>query len=240
MVGPVDVRMDLDDPVNCGALEAGPQVRKKGHTMNLVLLGAPGAGKGTMAELLVQDYGYAHISTGDILRAAVKKGTELGLEAKKYMDAGELVPDSVVIGLVSDRLTEPDTQDGFILDGFPRTIPQAEALTDELAKLDRPIDAAIAINVSKEVIVKRLTSRRCCRQCGKIGSVADEVCPDCGGEMYQRDDDKEEVILNRLEVYHENTAPLIDYYRDQGLLVEIDADDGILAVYDSMKRAINL
>lgn len=208
--------------------------------MNLVLLGAPGAGKGTMAELLVQDYGFAHISTGDILRAAVKNGTELGMEAKKYMDAGELVPDSLVISLMKERLEEPDAQKGFILDGFPRTIPQAEALDEELAQLDRPIDAAVAINVSKEVVVNRLTSRRCCKQCGKIGSVADEVCPECGGEMYQRDDDKEEVILNRLEVYQENTAPLIDYYRNQDLLVEIDADEGIAAVYDSMKRAVNL
>lgn len=208
--------------------------------MNLVLLGAPGAGKGTMAELLVQDYGFAHISTGDILRAAVKNGTELGMKAKKYMDAGELVPDSLVISLMKERLEEPDAQKGFILDGFPRTIPQAEALDEELAQLDRPIDAAVAINVSKEVVVNRLTSRRCCKQCGKIGSVADEVCPECGGEMYQRDDDKEEVILNRLEVYQENTAPLIDYYRNQDLLVEIDADEGIAAVYDSMKRAVNL
>ncbi len=208
--------------------------------MNLVLLGAPGAGKGTQAKMLVEEFGYAHISTGDILRAAVKNETELGLEAKKYMDAGDLVPDSVVIGLVAERLTEPDTQKGFILDGFPRTIPQAMALSEELAKLDRKLDAAVAVNVDFEEIVKRLTSRRCCKSCGKIGSVADAVCPDCGGEMFQRDDDKEDVIRNRLDVYEKNTAPLIDYYRGADLLVEIESKGDPKEVYASVKQAINL
>lgn len=208
--------------------------------MNLVLLGAPGAGKGTQAKMLVDEFGYAHISTGDILRAAVKNQTELGLEAKKYMDAGDLVPDSVVIGLVAERLKKPDTQKGFILDGFPRTIPQAMALSDELNKLGKKLDAALAVNVDFEEIVQRLTSRRCCKACGKIGTVSDSTCPDCGGEMFQRDDDKEDVIRNRLDVYEKNTAPLIDYYRGADLLVEIDSKGEPKEVYSLVKQAINL
>ncbi len=208
--------------------------------MNLVLLGAPGAGKGTQAAKLVAEYGYAHISTGDILRSAVKNETPLGLEAKKYMDAGDLVPDSVVIGLVSERLTEPDTQEGFILDGFPRTIPQAMALTEELKKLERGLDCAIAVVVDPEVITKRLSSRRCCKECGYIGSVANESCPKCDGEMYQRDDDREEAIRNRLDVYEKSTAPLIDYYRGANLLAEIDGDKDPEQVYSDIKQAIGL
>ncbi|MCR5846200.1 MAG: adenylate kinase [bacterium] len=208
--------------------------------MNLVLLGAPGAGKGTQSDLLIEEFGYAHISTGDILRAAVKAGTELGLEAKKYMDAGDLVPDSVVIGLVADRLTQEDTLDGFILDGFPRTIAQAAALADELEKLGRPLDAAVAIDVDYEVIVKRLSSRRCCRDCGYIGNVADESCPKCGGEMFQRDDDQEDVIRNRLAVYDKSTKPLIDFYSEAGILITIDGDKDPKIVYDDVKQALGL
>lgn len=208
--------------------------------MNLVLLGAPGAGKGTQAAMLVEEFGYAHISTGDILRAAVKNQTPLGLEAKKYMDAGDLVPDSVVIGLVAERLTEKDTEAGFILDGFPRTIPQAMALAEELEKLGRALDAALAVNVDFDVIVKRLTSRRCCKACGHIGSVADSVCPECGGEMFQRDDDTEAVIRNRLDVYEKSTAPLVDYYRGSDLLVEIDGDKDPKLVYVDVKNALGL
>jgi len=206
--------------------------------MNIVLLGAPGAGKGTQAEKLVAEFNLAHISTGDILRAAVKAGTPLGLEAKSYMDAGELVPDSVVIGLVKERLQEPDTEQGFILDGFPRTTAQAVALASELAELGRAIDAAIAVVVEPEVIVERLTSRRLCRACGHIGTAADAVCPACGGEMYQRDDDKPETVRNRLDVYAKSTAPLIDYYRGADLLKEIDGDRGIDAVYADVKLAL--
>ena len=154
--------------------------------MNIVLLGAPGAGKGTQAAKLVEKYGFAHISTGDMLRAAVKNQTPLGLEAKKYMDAGDLVPDEVVIGLVKERLQDADTADGFILDGFPRTSTQAVALDSELSSLERPLDAALLVDVDKEVIIKRLTSRRMCRDCGYIGSDADATCPKCNGEMYQR------------------------------------------------------
>ena len=206
--------------------------------MNIVLLGGPGAGKGTQAAKLVEEFKTPHISTGDMLRAAVKAGTPLGKKAKTYMDAGELVPDDVIIGLVIDRLQEPDTDAGFILDGFPRTSAQAVALDAELGKLERPLDAALLIDVDPEVIVKRLCSRRMCRECGFIGSEADAVCPKCGGEMYQRDDDNETTVRNRLEVYATSTAPLIDYYRGSELLVSIDGDRDPDEVYADVKKAL--
>ncbi|MBO4353270.1 MAG: adenylate kinase [Eggerthellaceae bacterium] len=208
--------------------------------MNIVLLGAPGAGKGTQAAKLVEEFATPHISTGDMLRAAVAAGTELGKQAKSYMDAGELVPDDVIIGLVGDRLQEPDAEVGFILDGFPRTTAQAVALDAKLAELDRPLDAALLIDVDAEVIIKRLTSRRMCRACGYIGSAADEVCPKCGGEMYQRDDDNEATVRNRLDVYEKSTSPLIDYYRGKELLVAIDGDRNPDEVYADVKSALNL
>lgn len=208
--------------------------------MNIVLLGAPGAGKGTQAALLVEKYGTPHISTGDMLRAAVKGGTELGRKAKTYMDAGELVPDDVIIGLVTERLQNPDTEKGFILDGFPRTSAQAVALDAELSKLERPLDAALLIDVDAEVIVKRLTSRRMCKECGYIGSVADASCPKCGGEMYQRDDDNEATVRNRLDVYQKSTSPLIDYYRGCELLVAIDGDRDPQVVFADVEKALNL
>lgn len=208
--------------------------------MNIVLLGAPGAGKGTQAARLVEEFGVAHISTGDILRAAVKAGTSLGLEAKSYMDAGELVPDSVVIGLVKDRLAEDDAQKGFILDGFPRTSVQAVALDGELSAMDRQIDAAVAVDVDPEVIVRRLTNRRMCRSCGFIGTAEDVSCSRCGGEMYQRDDDNETTVRNRLEVYTHSTTPLIDYYRGKGLLMQIDGDRPVGEVYADVKQALHI
>lgn len=208
--------------------------------MNIVLLGAPGAGKGTQAAKLVEKYHMPHISTGDILRAAVKNQTELGLEAKKYMDAGDLVPDELVIGLVKERLQDEDTQAGFILDGFPRTSMQAVALDSELAELNRPLDAAVLVDVDKEVIIKRLTSRRMCRDCGYIGTDKDTVCPKCGGEMYQRDDDNEATVRNRLDVYESSTAPLIDYYRGCDLLVTIDGDQDPEVVFDEIQKALHL
>lgn len=208
--------------------------------MNIVLLGAPGAGKGTQAAKLVEKYGYAHISTGDMLRAAVKNQTPLGLEAKKYMDAGDLVPDEVVIGLVKERLQDPDIEQGFILDGFPRTSTQAVALDSELASLDRALNAALLVDVDKEVIIKRLTSRRMCRDCGHIGSEADATCPKCNGEMYQRDDDNEATVRNRLDVYESSTAPLIDYYRGCDLLVEIDGDRAPEEVFASVEEALDI
>ncbi len=196
--------------------------------MNIVLLGAPGAGKGTQAAKIIEAYGVAHISTGDILRAAVAAGTPLGLEAKRYMDAGELVPDSVVIGLVKSRLLEDDTANGFILDGFPRTTAQAEALDEELDALGKRIEAAVAIIVDPEVIVGRLTSRRTCRACGRITSVSEGVtCSACGGELYQRDDDNETT-----------TAPLIDYYRGRGILREIDGDRPVDEVWADVRSAL--
>lgn len=208
--------------------------------MNIVLLGAPGAGKGTQAAKLVEKYGFAHISTGDMLRAAVKNQTPLGLEAKKYMDAGDLVPDEVVIGLVKERLQDEDTANGFILDGFPRTSTQAVALDSELSTLERPLDAALLVDVKKEVIVKRLTSRRMCRECGYIGADADAKCPKCGGEMYQRDDDNEATVRNRLDVYESSTAPLIDYYRGCDLLKEIDGDRDPQVVFDAIVSELGL
>ena len=208
--------------------------------MNIVLLGGPGAGKGTQAAKLVEEFKTPHISTGDMLRAAVKAGTELGKKAKSYMDAGELVPDDVIIGLVIDRLQEPDTDAGFILDGFPRTSAQAVALDAELGKLERPLDAALLIDVDPEVIVKRLCSRRMCRDCGFIGSEADTACPKCGGEMYQRDDDNEATVRNRLDVYEKSTSPLIDYYRGSELLVSIDGDRDPEVVYADVKEALSL
>ncbi len=174
--------------------------------MNIVLLGAPGAGKGTQAAKLVEEFGTPHISTGDMLRAAVKAGTELGKKAKSFMDAGDLVPDDVIIGLVTERLGEPDTEK----------------------------------DVDSEVIVKRLTSRRMCKDCGYIGSEADAQCPKCGGEMYQRDDDNEATVRNRLDVYEKSTSPLIDYYRGCDLLVSIDGDRDPNVVYADVKKALEL
>lgn len=193
--------------------------------MNIVLLGAPGAGKGTQAAKLVEKYGFCHISTGDILRAAVKDKTPLGIKAKGYMDAGDLVPDDLIIDLMKERMQAPDTAKGVLLDGFPRTTTQAVALDSMLATLERPLDAALLIDVDSEVIVGRLTSRRMCRTCGYIGTAADGAsCPKCGGEMYQRDDDNEATVRNRLDVYEKSTAPLIDYYRGCDLLLSVDGD----------------
>lgn len=207
--------------------------------MNIVLLGAPGAGKGTQAKLMTETYGIPQISTGDILRAAVANGTALGMEAKKFMDAGDLVPDSVVIGLVKDRLTESDTEQGFIVDGFPRTVAQAEALDTELASMGKAIEAAVAVDVDPEVIVARLTARRTCRDCGAITSVAaGDACPACGGELYQRDDDNETTVRNRLAVYARSTAPLVEYYRGKGVLHEIDGDRPVDAVFADVRAAL--
>lgn len=212
--------------------------------MNIVLLGAPGAGKGTQAEKIIETWGLPHISTGDILRKAVADGTPLGVQAKKFMDAGELVPDVVVIGLVKSRLQEPDAEKGFILDGFPRTEEQAEALDRELATLERDIDAAISIDVDRDVIVRRLTSRRTCRSCGKIHSLISDppadsaVCDACGGDLYQRDDDTEATVRNRLSVYDRSTAPLVEYYRSKGVLHTVDGDRPMDDVFGDVREII--
>ncbi|GAV30719.1 adenylate monophosphate kinase [Coriobacteriaceae bacterium EMTCatB1] len=208
--------------------------------MNLMLLGAPGAGKGTQAAKLVEKYGLAHISTGDILRAAVAAGTPLGMTAKSYMDKGELVPDLVVIGLVKARLQEPDTAAGFILDGFPRTVAQADALGTELEALGKQLDAVISIEVDRAALIDRLTARRTCKQCGAIYNVlaqpetASGVCPACGGELYQRDDDTVETVSNRLAVYERSTAPLIEYYGKKGLLRRVDGNKAVDEVFSQI------
>ena len=208
--------------------------------MNIVLLGAPGAGKGTQAAKLVEEFATPHISTGDILRAAVKNQTELGKKAKGYMDAGDLVPDSLIIDLMDERLREPDCEKGFILDGFPRTTAQAVALDDMLVRLERPLDAALLVDVDPEVIIKRLTERRCCKECGYIGTAADATCPKCGGEMYQRDDDNETTVRNRLDVYAKSTSPLIDYYKGKGLLKSVDGGRPVDTVYVDVKALLGL
>ncbi len=208
--------------------------------MNIVLLGAPGAGKGTQAAKLVEEFATPHISTGDILRAAVKNQTELGKKAKGYMDAGDLVPDSLIIDLMDERLREPDCEKGFILDGFPRTTAQAVALDDMLARLERPLDAALLVDVDPEVIIKRLTERRCCKECGYIGTAADATCPKCDGKMYQRDDDNEATVRNRLDVYAKSTSPLIDYYKGKGLLKSVDGDRPVDTVYVDVKALLGL
>ncbi len=208
--------------------------------MNIVLLGAPGAGKGTQAQRLVADYGVAHISTGDLLRAAVKAQSELGVAAKKYMDAGELVPDQLVIDLVKERLAADDAQKGFILDGFPRNTTQAVTLDTELAAMGRELDGALLVDVPAEVIIDRLSSRRTCRDCGYTAGPDTTACPSCAGEMYQRDDDKPETIKNRLDVYEKNTSPLVEYYRGQGILKVVDGNRDIDLVYTDVKAELGL
>ncbi|MDO5335108.1 MAG: adenylate kinase [Coriobacteriia bacterium] len=208
--------------------------------MNIVLLGAPGAGKGTQAKKLVENHSYLHLSTGDLLRAAVRNQTPLGLKAKAFMDAGDLVPDDLIINMVKERIQEDDAKNGVIFDGFPRTATQAVALDSELAELGQPLDFAILVDVNKEVIIGRLTSRRTCRECGYIGSDADASCPKCSGEMYQRDDDNEATVRNRLDVYERSTAPLIDYYRGKELLVTIDGDRPVDDVYADLVKALGL
>ena len=205
--------------------------------MNLVFLGPPGAGKGTQAVGVCEKYGLPHISTGDILRSEIKQQTKLGLEAKKYMDAGQLVPDEVVIGIVASRLTQPDCKNGFLFDGFPRTLPQAEALAE---KVD--IEIAINIDVPDENIIKRLSGRRVCKACGAtyhVDNHKEANCDTCGGELIQRTDDAPETVANRLRVYHEQTSPLIDFYQAKGVLKSVDGtrsiDDvfaGICAILD--------
>lgn len=208
--------------------------------MNIVLLGAPGAGKGTQAQKLVEEFGVAHISTGDLLRAAVKAGTKLGVKAKEYMDAGQLVPDKLVVDLVTERLAADDAKKGFILDGFPRNTAQAVTLDSALADMGLSLDAALLVDVKAEVIVERLSSRRTCRDCGYTAPAGVDVCPSCGGEMYQRDDDKPETIQNRLNVYESQTAPLVEYYKGKGLLKAVDGDRPVDEVYADVKELLAL
>ena len=190
--------------------------------MRCVLVGPPGAGKGTQAQYLAAHYSIPHISTGDIFRANLKAGTELGNQAKSFMDRGDLVPDSVTNEMVKDRLTHDDVANGFLLDGFPRNVAQAEVLRAILAEKNTPLHAVLEFSLANEEIVARLSSRRTCRECG-APSVGVDKCPTCGGDVYQREDDKAEVIARRLEVYAEQTAPIISFYRNEGLLISVSA-----------------
>ena len=213
--------------------------------MRLILLGAPGAGKGTVAKMLTAIDGSVQISTGDILRAAVKEGTDLGKQAKAFMDAGDLVPDELIMGIMKERLQEDDCKAGFLLDGFPRTIPQAEQLKTLLADLDITLDAAVSLEVPREVILDRLTTRRTCMDCGAIYNVksmptkVEGVCDKCGGKVVQRDDETEEAISNRLDVYNEKTAPLADFYRNEGMLMEVNATSSD-AVVGAIKEKLGI
>lgn len=204
--------------------------------MRLVLVGPPGAGKGTQASLLAEHYKIPHISTGDIFRANLKSGTALGLQAKGFMDKGELVPDSVTNEMVKDRLSNAS---GFLLDGFPRNVAQAEVLQGFLNEKGAPLNAVVEFQINNEEIIKRLSSRRTCRGCGKVFPGQVSKCDSCGGEIYQRDDDKESVIARRLEVYGEQTAPIIDYYRKAGLLVAIAATGEVSAITKNVIDALS-
>ena len=213
--------------------------------MNLVLMGLPGAGKGTQAERIVAEYKIPQISTGDMFRAAIAKETKLGLEAKTYMDKGELVPDAVTNGIVKERLAEPDTENGFLLDGYPRTLDQAKELDQMLTDLNKKIDAVIEIHVPEETLVERLAGRYICRNCGatyhKIfnPTKVEGTCDRCGGhEFYQREDDKPETVKNRLAVNIKSSEPILSYYKDQGLLQSIDGDREIDAVFADVQKII--
>ena len=213
--------------------------------MDLILLGPPGAGKGTQAKMMIDRWKIPQISTGDILRTAVREERPLGLEAKGFMDRGELVPDRVVIGIIAERLKEEDATAGFILDGFPRTIPQAEALQEILDELGRQIDTVLSIEIEEERLVARLTGRRMCKGCGESFHLVfnpparDGVCDRCGGELYQRDDDREKTIRQRLAIYREQTEPLIAYYEKQGILKRIKGDDSKDQIFSRIVGAVD-
>ena len=211
----------------------------------IILLGAPGAGKGTQAQRIVERYGCLHVSTGDMLRGAVAAGTEMGTLAKQYMDAGELVPDEVVIGIVRDRLAEADVQErGVLLDGFPRTIAQADALATALTDVNLPLPIVVDMQVAEDEVVQRLSTRRMCRGCGAISNLTREgldvgdKCPKCEGEIYQRDDDKAEAIRERLRVYNAQTAPLVEYYQSRGLILTVCAEGTVESVNECVMAAL--
>ena len=208
--------------------------------MKIIMLGAPGAGKGTQAKMIAEKYSIPHISTGDIFRANIKNGTELGKKAKSYMDKGQLVPDELTLDLIMDRFKKDDCKNGYVLDGFPRTIPQAEALDTALKAKGEKVDFAIDVDVPDENIVKRMGGRRACVGCGATYHVVysptkvEGVCDKCGEELIVRDDDKPETVLNRLEVYHNQTQPLIDYYNEQGILKSVDGTVDMKDVFLSL------
>ncbi|HME41246.1 MAG TPA: adenylate kinase [Steroidobacteraceae bacterium] len=205
--------------------------------MRIVLLGAPGSGKGTQSQLLVKAHGIPQVSTGDLLRDAVSKGTELGLKAKAAMDLGNLVDDATVLGMIRERLSKPDAANGFILDGFPRNIAQAEALQKLLAAVDKPLDSVVLMNVDLGILFKRLTGRRICQDCGRVFNVYTSP-PDAAHRVIQRPDDREEVIGKRLDVYEAQTKPLIKYYEAAGLLRIVDADADVDTVFRSIETAV--
>ena len=212
--------------------------------MKIILMGPPGAGKGTQAEKLVELYQIPHISTGDMFRKAQKEGTALGLKAKSYMDQGQLVPDEVTVGIVKERLAEDDCKDGFLLDGFPRTVQQADALDGILKELGMALDRVVNIEVDKTFLVDRLTGRRVCRTCGATFHVTNKapkvegVCDKCGGELYQRNDDTVETVSNRLDVYAAQTAPLIEYYQSKGIMSSIDGSKSMEDVLADIRTAL--
>ncbi len=214
--------------------------------MRIVLLGAPGAGKGTQAKKIIEKYPMPQISTGDLLRAAVAAGTALGKEAKSYMDKGELVPDSVVLGMVEERLRQDDCKKGYILDGFPRNTKQAEALDKMLASLSMSLSGALSVDVPFEDLMKRLTGRRTCKACGQMYNIyfnaakKEGICDKCGGELFQRADDKEETIKKRLEVYNAQTAPLIDYYGKKGILKSVAGTGSIDDIFGKVCSSLGL
>jgi adenylate kinase len=213
--------------------------------MRIVLLGAPGSGKGTQSQLLVKAYGVPHISTGDLLREARAKGTELGRRAKAAMDAGKLVDDATVLGMIRERLSRPDAVNGFILDGFPRNLAQAEALRRMLADIGKPLEAVVLLNLDLKILFKRLTGRRICETCNQVFNIytsapgmLSEKCGDKPHRLIQREDDKEEVIGKRLDVYEAQTKPLINHYREAGLLRVVDADADMNTVFKNIQKAV--
>jgi len=214
--------------------------------MKIVFLGAPGSGKGTQAQRLMAEYSMVQVSTGDLLREAVATGTELGQRARQAMDAGELVSDEIVLGMIRDRLQRPDVASGFILDGFPRNLAQAESLESVLAQLGKSLDAAVLLDVDLDILMKRLTGRRTCSKTGKLLNVYFspqgelDACIDAGGELIQRADDNEETISNRLDVYRQQTEPLVEYYERAGLLRKVDGEGDMEVVYERLKGALGL
>ncbi len=213
--------------------------------MNLLIMGPPGAGKGTQAEMLEKELKITHISTGDMFREAIKEGTDMGKKAKEYLDKGELVPDSVVVGMVKERLTQPDCNRGFLLDGFPRNVAQAEALNDTLNSMGLVLDSVINIAVPREILIQRLTGRRICRSCGVSYHVifnkpkVEGKCDHCNGELYQRSDDNAVVAGNRIDIYEDKTQPLIDYYSKMGILNNINGEQDINKVMEDVLKSIS-